>query len=224
MQALGQGKTQLALEYCRRQRASHSAFWVDATSSSTAFRSFEKIASKLAPGANFPNPEAARGYVLKALESFKDPLLLVFDTFDQPGEFTIIKDFFPLGAKIIFTSRHSDSKRLGSPIDVGAMSDDEGTELFLHQAGLEKTAVNLEYAKRISQELGGLALAIDQAATYIISRHLPLRKFSEVYKKRRAAILKHVRSRWPNHSPKMNPIKIISNTICLNFSLCKEVI
>lgn len=163
--ALGQGNTHLALEYCRRQRASHSVFWVDATSSGTTFRSFEKIASKFAPGNYFPNPEAARGYVLKTLERFNDPMLLVLDTFDQPGEFTTVKDFFPLGAKIIFTSRHNDSKRPGISIEVGAMSDSEGVELLPHQAGLEKTTEDLEHAKAITQELGGLALAIDQAAT-----------------------------------------------------------
>ncbi len=61
----GQGKTQLALEYCRKKRPSHSVFWVDATNSGTAFRSFENIGSKLAPGANFPNPEAARSSTIE---------------------------------------------------------------------------------------------------------------------------------------------------------------
>ena len=190
-------------------------FWVDATSSSTAFRSFENIASKLAPRANFPNPEAARGYVLRALEDFNDPLLLIFDTFDHPGEFTTVKDFFPRSAKIIFTSRDNDSKRLGSSIEVGAMSDVEGTELLLHQAGLEKTVLNMEYAKGVTQELGGLALAIDQAATYINSRHVPLQTFPEVYKKRRAAILKHVRGHWSNHFSMLNPIKSIRDNVSI---------
>ncbi|KAL8859442.1 MAG: hypothetical protein Q9178_004120 [Gyalolechia marmorata] len=161
----GQGKTQLALEYCRRQRATHSVFWVDATNAGTAYRSFENIASKLAPGANYPTPEAARRYVLKALESLVDPLLLVFDTFDQPDEFTTVRDFFPHGAKIILTSRHNESKRLGSSIEVEAMSENEGIELLLHQAALEKTPDNLEHARAITQKLGGLALAIDQVAT-----------------------------------------------------------
>ena len=78
------------------------------------------------------------------------------------------------------------------------MSDNEGIELLLHQAGLEKTTENLEHAKAITQELGGLALAIDQAATYINARHVPLHTFSGVYEKRRAAILKHVSFRWSN--------------------------
>lgn len=217
MQALGQRKTQLALEYCRRQRASHSVFWIDARSSDTACRSFEDIASKFAPRANFPNPEAARGYVLKALQGFNDPLLFVFDAFDQPGQFTTVKHFFPLGAEIIFTSRHSDSKRPRSSIDVRAMSEVEGIELLLYQAGLEKTSENLEYAKAITQELGGLALAIDQAATYINARQLPLHKFPEVYEKHRSAILKHVSCRWSNLS-KPIILRPGSKTSCLNLS------
>ncbi|KAL8910847.1 MAG: hypothetical protein Q9171_003885 [Xanthocarpia ochracea] len=179
-----------------RQRATHSVFWVDATNSGTAYRSFENIASKLAPGANYPTPQAARGYVLKALESLADPLLLVFDTFDQPDEFTTVRDFFPYGAKIILTSRHNESKRLGSSIEVEAMSENEGIELLLHQAALQKTPDNLEHARAITQKLGGLALAIDQVATYLNARHMPLHTFSEVYEKRRAAILKHTPTQW----------------------------
>lgn len=179
----GQGKTQLALEYCRKHRAGHSVFWVDAANSGTAFRSFENIGSKIAPSSNLPNPKAARTYVLKKLETFTDPLLFVFNSFDKAGDFTTIKEFYPHGAKIIFTSRHLDSKRLGKLIEVGAMAIDEGVELLLHQAGLEKTSENVENAKAITEKLGGLALAIDQAATYINARHVPLQSFSGVYEK-----------------------------------------
>lgn len=40
----GQGKSQLALEYCRQRRETfHGVFWVDATSEATAEREFESI-------------------------------------------------------------------------------------------------------------------------------------------------------------------------------------
>lgn len=212
MQAPGQGKTQLALEYCRRQRRSHSIFWFDATSSATAFRSFENVASKFAPGVKFPTRESARAYVLKAFKSFKDPLLLIFDTFDKPDEFAI-KEFFPLDAKIIITSRRNDLMRLGSSVEVGELTDDEGVELLFHQAGLEKTRENREHARVITQELGGLALAIDQAATYINVRKVPLDLFPNVYKKRRAAILRHVSCRSVKDFPQTNPPKPSSASI-----------
>ena len=192
----GQGKTQLALEYCRMKRADYSVFFVDATSEGTAFRSFEYIGSTLSPGSNFPNPEIARTFVLKTLEDFLDPVLFVFDNFDQPAEFTTIRDFLPHKAKIIVTTRHGDAKRLGKCIEVGAMSEDEGVELLLHQSGHDRNPDNVKHAREIAEQLGGLALAIDQAATYINARHVPLDRFIEVYSKRRAAILKHTPSHW----------------------------
>ena len=75
------------------------------------------------------------------------------------------------------------------------MTDEEGIELLVHQAGLEKTRQNRERARVIIQELGGLALAIDQAAMYINAMGVPLDLFPREYKKRRAAILKHVSCR-----------------------------
>ncbi len=153
-------------------------------------------AQNLAPGSNFPNPEVARTFVLKRLKNFTGTIIFVFDNFDQPGEFSTIKEFLPHKAKIIFTTRHVDSKRLGRCIEVGAMSTDEGVELLLHQSGLEKTKENMENAKAITEKLGGLALAIDQAATYISASHVPLESFIELYAKRRAAILKHTPKHW----------------------------
>ena len=161
----------------------------------------------------FPTPESARAYVLKAFKNLKDPLLLVFDAFDQPHEFAI-KDFFPLGAKIIITSRHNDLSRLRSSVEVEALTDTEGVAPLLRQAGLEKTMKNQEHARVITQELGGLALAIDQAATYINVRKVPLDSFSEVYQKRRDAILKNVSFR----SSKNPPVNS-RNIICLSLSV-----
>ena len=171
-------------------------FWVDATSAGTAFRSFEDIGAVLAPGTNFPNPEAARTFVLKTLESFTDPFLFVFDNYDQPGEFGTVKQFFPHRASIIITSRHVDTKRLGKCFEIGGMPVDEAVELLLLQAGLEKTPDNVENAKTITDKLGNLALAIDQAATYISARHVPLNSFIDVYARRKAAILKHTPTHW----------------------------
>ena len=217
----------MALEFCRKERAKCSVFWVDATAPGTAARSFEDIGTVLAPGTNFPNPEAARNFVLKHLEASTEPLLFVFDNYDQPGEFPNVRDFFPHRAHIIFTSRHvvcishrfvgrancrakcmysesvcrltvhsQDSKRLGTTIEIGAMPVDEAVELLLIQSGLEKTPENIKHAQSISEELGGLALAIDQAATYISARSVPLHSFNDVYARRKAAILKHTPTHW----------------------------
>ena len=112
----------MSLEYCRAERTENSIFWVDATSMGTVNRSFEGIAFKLAPGSKFPNPEAARTFVLKKFEDLSDPVLMIFDNYDKPAEFPTIRDYLPHRSKIIFNSRHTDAKRLGKGIEVGAMT------------------------------------------------------------------------------------------------------
>ncbi|KAG6985315.1 hypothetical protein G7Y79_00113g101700 [Physcia stellaris] len=203
----GQGKTQLSLEYCRAEQSEYSIFWVDATSMGTVNRSFEGIALNLAPGSKFPNPEAARTFVLKKFEDLSDPVLMIFDNYDKPAEFPTIRDYLPDRSKIIFNSRHTDAKRLGKGRGWRYDSrgehtlerlfpSEEGVELLLLQSGHERTEENVEDARQIVEILGGLALAIDQAATYIGARDLPLKSFAEVFAKRRSAILKHTPTHW----------------------------
>ena len=155
------------------------------------------MATKLSPnGSRFPNPEAARAYVFKAIEDFAEHVLFVFDNYDRPGRFSNIKDFFPYRVSILCTSRHTDSKRLGNSVEVGPMPIPEGIELLLLQSGYEHTAENVKDAHSIVEKLGCLALAIDQAATYISTRLIPLDSFITLYAKRRAAILKHTAANW----------------------------
>lgn len=88
----------------------------------TVNRSFEGIALKLAPGSKFSNPEAARTFVLKKFEDLSDPVLMIFDNYDKPTEFPTIRDYLPHRSKIIFNSRHTDAKRLGKDVEIGAMT------------------------------------------------------------------------------------------------------
>ena len=93
----------------------------------TVNRSFDGIALKLEPGSTFLNPEAARTFVLKKLEGLSDPVLMIFDNYDKPTEFPTIRDYLPRCSKIILNSRHTDAKRLGKDIEIGAMTAEVST-------------------------------------------------------------------------------------------------
>ena len=112
----------MSLEYCRAERTENSIFWVDATSMGTVNQSFEGIALKLAPGSKFSNPEATRRFVLRKFEDFSNPVLMIFDNYDKPTEFPTIRDYLPHRSKIIINSRHTDAKRLGRGVEIGAMT------------------------------------------------------------------------------------------------------
>ena len=133
---------------------------------------------------------------MRSVEEFTHPVLFVFDNFDRPRTFPSIKELLPIHGKVIFASRNTESQRLGQCINVGAMSVGEGVELLLRQSGLENSPENIDDARGIVDKLAGLALAIDQAATYIGSRHLPLKAFNDVYARRSSAIFQHIPSQW----------------------------
>ena len=88
----------------------------------TVNRSFEGIALKLAPGSKLSNPEATRTFVLQKFKDLSDPVLMIFDNYDKPAEFPTIRDYLPHGSKIIFNSRHTDARRLGKDVEIGAMT------------------------------------------------------------------------------------------------------
>ncbi len=114
----GQGKTQLALDYCRTTRASKRfdvIVWLDASNSDTAVRGFEQLSSKIAPSRTFDGAAAKVAYVKDWLAHLPNPWLMVFDNHDQPEDFPAIASFFPSSAAgaILVTSRHGASERLG---------------------------------------------------------------------------------------------------------------
>ncbi|KAH0544047.1 hypothetical protein FGG08_001665, partial [Glutinoglossum americanum] len=198
----GQGKTQLALDYCRVARASgryQGLFWVDASSPSTVSHGFETIVAKISrTGRVFDDAESKIAFVKETLGGWQIPWLIVFDNYDQPKEFGDIAAYFPHGeaGAILITSRHSDSERLGVTIRVTQMTEDEGLELLLRQTKLDRNDDNIVEGRKIIQKLGYLPLAIDQAGAYINMRKLPLLLFAKHYDERREVVLKHTPPLW----------------------------
>ena len=174
----GTGKTQLALEYCRRMKDSgnlRGIFWLDASSREGLYRAMEMIAKRLMPGRVLDNPHTSASVVRDTLSSWSDPWLMVFDNLDNPDELNGIQKFFPDSPRgsILVTSRCAGSKELGQFIEVDCMELEEGLELLLRSP--ETDTEKLAAAERILIKVGYLPLAIDQARAYISRRRLHLR-------------------------------------------------
>jgi hypothetical protein len=96
----GQGKSQIALEYCQRSRSTYrGVFWVNAASEATATQSFVNFAGKLgqaSPDA-LQHARAKIQFVKSTLEQWNERWLLVFDNYDDPEHFSAIHQFIPSG-------------------------------------------------------------------------------------------------------------------------------
>ena len=198
----GQGKTQIALEYCRRAQISGAfkfMFWLDASSEDSLIQSYGNVAGKLTGHrTTFSDDDARVAYVKNFLSQQSSNWLFVFDNFDRPDLFPNVKDYFPLGGTgaFIVTSRHPGAERLGVSLVVGKMLETDALELLMLRANKISTEENLVMAKKIVSRLGYFPLAIDQAGSYLSSRRLPLNTFLEHYAQRKDVILKHTPALW----------------------------
>ena len=77
----GQGKTQVALEYCRRARTHgvRGIFWIDANSESTVKQSFQAIAGRIKNSSIAISDEVAVNFVLGEFRDWPEPWMVVFD-------------------------------------------------------------------------------------------------------------------------------------------------
>jgi hypothetical protein len=193
----GQGKTQIALEFCRRSSSKYRAiFWINASAEDCVVRGFERIAKLCMPHVHlcFDSQDGIES-VKNTLREWPVPWLLVFDNYDAPRSFPNLSSFFPIGCcrnqnAILITSRQASCRRLGHGIEVNGLAEEEAIDLLQCRSHVEQfTHEELAEGRKIVKQLGYLALAIDQAGAYIASCQLPLSHFADHYERRKEHIL-----------------------------------
>ncbi|KAL3485515.1 hypothetical protein BJX62DRAFT_37754 [Aspergillus germanicus] len=201
----GQGKTSLAIEYCRLEKTrSHfkTILWINSISTISIQRSFAEIAKNIlalsGEQRSFPNIQAQVAFVHTAIERKGGHWLLVFDNYDWPQKVKNILDYAPNSSDgaVIMTTRHADVAPLGTLIPVEGMSEADAVELLLERTSHPRTIANLTQSRAVVKLLGYLPLAIDQSAAYIRSRKISPEDFLDHYKNRKEKILKDVPSIW----------------------------
>lgn len=96
----GQGKSQIALEYCQQARPRYrGVFWINSSSPSTLTQGLVNIAHELHPAAveTLSDDDAKVALTLRTLEQWEDRWLMVFDNCDDPATFSDVERFIPPG-------------------------------------------------------------------------------------------------------------------------------
>ncbi len=194
----GIGKTQIAIEFAYRHRHEYQfVFWVLADTREALVSGYIAVAGLL----NLPEKDAEAqeitiGAVRHWLQTHEVWLLIL----DNADELTIVREFIPaiFGGHILLTTRAQSMGRLALRIEVETMDHDMGALFLLRRAGkLSENAsldtaspVDQALARSISEELGGLPLALDQAGGYIEETQCNLQGYQMYYRTRRAQLLK----------------------------------
>ncbi|KAF8538287.1 acyl transferase/acyl hydrolase/lysophospholipase [Trichophaea hybrida] len=177
----GSGKTQICLKFCEKFKSRFwGVFWIDATSEETAEQSFRIIAESL-------KIEKTLDTIKQHLAISQNQWLLIFDNADDP-EIDISKHF-PLGGNILITSRNPNCSEYASGNDmhfeVDRMEPEDAITLLLKVARTDASDDARVDAEHLVHDLGFLALAINQAGSYITTRKCALNEYRERFQNRR---------------------------------------
>jgi hypothetical protein len=182
----GIGKTQLALEYAYRYHPDYMAvLWVRAESKEALISSYVAIATLLRlPEREVKEQDIIVQAVKGWLQTHRNWLLIL----DNADELALLSDFLPpnLGGHLILTTRAAATGRLARRMEIETLEPAHGALFILRRSGLLLPDSTLEQASKevqeaalkVSQELGGLPLALDQAGAYLEETRRPRRASS----------------------------------------------
>ena len=193
----GIGKTQLATHYAYRYSHEYEAvLWARAESTDTLTASYSQIAVLL----NLPERDAQDQQItidaVKAwLQTHRSWLLIL----DNADDLTLLPPFLPSTptGSLLLTTRSWDMRGLATRLPVQALPNEQGATLLLLRAGLlpptadlaQATAKDRQAAIQLTQELGGLPLALDQAGAYIEANSINLETYQHIYQKHQQELL-----------------------------------
>jgi tetratricopeptide (TPR) repeat protein len=173
----GVGKSQVALEYTYRTCESgryELAGWVRADSAVTVAEDLAKMAPLLGIDADRPAGELAAA-VVAALGSRRG-WLVVFDNAQTPDD---LVGMLPRGGgHILLTSRNRVWGGIAAQVDLGGFSRTESVTFVCERSGSDEA----EAASELAEELGDLPLALAQAAAYIDTRSITIRRYLDLYR------------------------------------------
>lgn len=179
----GVGKSRLAAEVAHRA-AQHRpvVWWAQAGDQLTLTHSLVELAASLGLAT-----EGDQAQVLATLWQRLgqyDDWLLVLD--DCPGP-DLVRAVLPTltAGRVVVTSRHQAWGHVGRTVPVDLLDQDQSVALLLQSSG----SPDREPAAELATELGGLSLALVQAAAYVDQTGMSLGRYLELYRHSRLELL-----------------------------------
>ena len=206
----GVGKSQMAVEYAWRHRGDYGAIlWANAATEQSLIANYADIARLLElPKRDATDQADVRDAVVAWLGEH-DRWLLIFDNVDDTA---LLDQRFPRAraGHVLLTSRRQEFQTLGilQPLRLQELGVQDGRDFLLKRTGRDES----EAAEALARELGGLPLALEQAAAYIVDRQARIETYLASYRKRQLELLEKHLPALGAHSAS------VSTTWSLNFA------
>ena len=218
----GIGKTQAAIEYAYQYGHEYqSVLWARADSREVLISDLAEIAVLLRLAESDAKDQKR---AIEAMRRWLGALTRWLLILDNVEDLRIIGDFIPLQGQghTLLTTRIQFTGTIAQGIDLDVMGSEEGTLFLLRRAKLIQQDISLastaDYAnaKDLSQLMGGLPLALDQAGAYIEEMGCSVGEYLEIYQSEGIALLKE-RGMFANGHP-----EAVVSTLLLSFEKVQQ--
>ena len=179
----GAGKTTVAVEYAHRHLAEVGLAWqFPAEDPALLLAEFGRLAAQLGARevVDARDPVAS---VHGALAAFGNEWLLVFD--NAPGQQAVQRFLPPAGRGRVLITSQSAAWAGGQAVEVPMLGTKVATGFLVNRT----SDPDERAAEDLAGELGGLPLALEQAAAYIQATGITLAEYVSVFRDRRADLL-----------------------------------
>ncbi len=170
----GVGKTALAAAYAELHRGDYRAtWWVRAQSEPTMRADLTALGVRLGWVSPDDKEEPALAAVMERLRHEGEGILLIFD---NATDADALKPYLPRGgaARVLVTSNAPAWRGVAEPVEIRLWPKEIGADYLIARTGRE---VEREAAEDLSEALGGLPLAHEQAAAYCERLEIPLAEY-----------------------------------------------
>jgi len=159
----GVGKTTLAAVYAERHRAAYRAtWWIRAQNEATLRADLIGLGVRLHWIAADEKEESALAAVMERLRHEGEGILLIYDNIINANA---LKPYVPRGgaARVLVTTNTHAFRGIATPVEIGLWPKEIGVDYLVTRTGRSDEQ---DAAAELSEALGGLPLAHEQAAAY----------------------------------------------------------
>ena len=159
----GVGKTTLAAAYAELHKRDYRAtWWISAETEATMRADLVALGARLGWAGADEKEEPALAAVRERLRDEGEGLLLIYDNAIDAGS---VRPYLPLSglARVLVTSNAPAWRAIATLVEIAVWPKDIGADYLIARTGREKERAEAEV---LSETLGGLPLAHEQAAAY----------------------------------------------------------
>ncbi|XP_046851836.1 uncharacterized protein LOC124445170 [Xenia sp. Carnegie-2017] len=202
----GTGKTSLAIEHAHRMKDFYKGgvFWLSGANEKNFEMSVNDLALKILPFAS-GSFDRTLSQTLEKISRIKKSWLLVIDNMDELKLSSHLRKLLSgpwqkncNHGSILITTRRKPSNVAQEVMDIAenlciqilCFDLDDGIDFLFSRTGiLRNDASEMSAARKLVEELGGLPLALEQAAAYICYLKCPLSSYLETFLKKRLSLI-----------------------------------